>query len=133
MKNKILSIIIIAAFFIVASCKKTEPTVSAYPTLTITSPHSSGDMFTVGQTIHIMGTAVASASDDSHLLHELSLTLKNSSNTVVWKADIGVHDLMNYTIDTTLTAPAAGTYMLYDSLVNHLDNYATSSQSFMTM
>ncbi len=126
--------VVAALLMLAAACKKKETTISDYPSLTITAPAATGGMYNTGDTIHIMGTATASGTDDAHLLHELSLTMKNTANNaVVWTAVIGVHDLETYTINTTVIAPAAGNYALYDSVVNHLEKYATQTQTFMVM
>lgn len=138
MKTKIFSLTIVAAVLMLSSsCNKKETPISDYPSLTITSPAASGAMYYSGNAIHITGTANASATDDAHLLHELSLTVKNTSNNaVVWKAVIRVHDLQSYTIDTSFIAPVVTAdvdMVLYDSLVNHLEKYAVKSQTFMVM
>ena len=128
-----LSLILLLLFAItINSCKK-DSTNSDYPTLSMTAPTSS-TMPSSGQMIHIAGTATASGTDDAHLLHELSFTVKKQSdNSIYWQAVVSVHDLQTYTIDTMFAAPtvAANTdYVLYDSLVNHLEKYATDQVTF---
>lgn len=132
MKHTLLFALALTALTI-TSCKK-KSTVSDYPSLTITSP-TSGQSFAGGSTVHIMGTATASGTDDAHLLHELSITVKqHSGGSTIWMADFSVHDLESYTIDTSFTLPAASAQQeleLEAEVVNHLTNSASQKVDFI--
>lgn len=129
MKNTLLFALVFCAFAL-ASCKK-NTSVNDNPSLTITSP-TSGQNFTGGSAVHITGTATASGTDDAHLLHELSITVKRASdNTQVWMADFSVHDLQSYTIDTSFTLPSAQEALTLQAVVvNHLTHNATRTVDF---
>lgn len=131
MKYSFLFAIALYSFTLI-SCKK-KTTVSDYPSLTITSP-TSGQSLAGGSTLHIMGTATASGTDDAHLLHELSITLTRASDgTQIWMADFSVHDLESYTIDTSFVLPTPSvrdSLVLDAEVVNHLTNSASQKVGF---
>ena len=133
MKNKIIIIIsVLTIILALASCKKT-PTVSAYPSLTLTSP-TQGQNFASGATVHIMGTATASATDDAHLLHEMSITITRvSDHSQVWLADISTHDEESHMIDTSFALPhpsVRDSFVVEAVVVNHLLNQASQKIGF---
>ena len=125
MKNTLLFVLVLSALAI-TSCKK--PATNDSPSITLTSP-TAGQSFASGATIHIMGTATASGTDDAHLLHELSVTVtRPSTGAQVWMADISVHDEESHTIDTSfvLPTPSAKDSLVVEALVvNHLLKSAT--------
>lgn len=131
MKQTLLFVLALSALTI-ASCNK-KSTVSDYPSITISSP-TAGQSFANGSNIHITGTATASGSDDAHLLHELSLKVKeHSGGNTIWMADFSVHDLESYSIDTSFTLPTASAQQeleLEAEVVNHLTNSATQKVDF---
>ncbi len=131
MKNILFSAFVLSVFAL-ASCTK-KNTVSDYPSLTITSP-TTGQSFTGGTTIHVMGTATASGTDDAHLLHELSLKVKeHSGGNTIWMADFSVHDLESFTIDTSFTLPTPSAQQeleLEAEVVNHLTKSTDKTVSF---
>jgi hypothetical protein len=130
-KTPFLASIALVAVFTLFSCKK-DAQIPPNPYLTITAP-TGWQTVTGGSSVRITGTATASGSDDIHLLHELSLSVrKKSSNAEIWRADFNVHDLASYVIDTTFTAPAATTdsLILTAALANHVPNTTTQTVTF---
>lgn len=127
-----LLIVLVLSVLATSSCKK-KTTISDYPSITITSP-TAGQSYAGGATVHIMGTATASGTDDAHLLHELSITVKpHSGGSTIWMADFSVHDMESYTIDTSFALPAASAQQeleLEAEVVNHLTKSATQKVDF---
>ena len=133
MKSKLIAFMIVLCIVLVtASCSK-GLFGSLYPSLVITSPMQAQN-YASGAAMHITGTATASASDDAHLLHELSLTVtKVSDGSQVWMSDISVHDDRSYTIDTSFVLPhpsVRDSFVLKAQVVNHLLNTASQKIGF---
>lgn len=103
MKKNNFSIAILATallLFIVSSCKK-ESTVSDYPGITISMP-TTDQMIMNNGAVHIMGTATASGTDDTHLLHEVSVEVRTlPDSTVIFRHVWSTHDYETFAIDTS--------------------------------
>jgi len=131
--NLLITLLLAVAVLNFFSCKKSDPVTdnSGAPTLSITSPAQGAVLDSV---VHITGVAQAPSTDDAHLLHELSLTVKKASdNTIVWTSIISVHDDYTYNIDTSLIIPRAGVsvnYVLNAQVVNHIIKYGTQNVNF---
>lgn len=103
MKKNNFSIAILATALVIftfSSCKK-ESTVSDYPTISITMP-TSGQMIMNNGAVHIMGTATASGTDDTHLLHEVAVEVRTlPDSTVIFSHVWSTHDYATFSIDTS--------------------------------
>lgn len=130
-KNIQLALISTIITFLIFSCKK-DAVIADSPLLSISIP-TAWQSVTGGSSVHIMGTATASAADDIHLLHELNITVKRQSNNrTVWTADISTHDLNSYSIDTSFIAPAgiSDSLILTAQVSNHIPKITTRSVTF---
>jgi hypothetical protein len=131
MHKNIIPIIIVAMVITMASCSKTEVTSNDYPILTFVTPAQNQTI--TGQSIHIVGTAQASATDDAHLLHEVALTIKTlPDSSVIFMHVYYIHALKTFDIDTTVNlSVSSGTgLILLGQVTNHMENITAKQVAF---
>lgn len=128
MKKVIFSaVLILAIASMLSSCKKDDTKDPGAPTVTITTP-TEGQTVS-GGTVSISAMATASADDDAHLLHEVSVKVTQGSTTV-FEAVVSAHDESMHMVDTTFTTAATGAMVLTVEAENHVPQTGSKTVNF---
>lgn len=133
MKNQLTGLVAIAFFlFSIAACTKEK--ISHFPELTISSPTANA-MFSSGDTIHIIGTATASDTDDAHLLHDVMVAVKwAADSSLLFSAHYNTHEMEQFDFDTFFVTPTvvvAADAFVEAKAENHIPMVTTKSVSVM--
>ncbi|MBL0309167.1 MAG: hypothetical protein IPP77_05670 [Bacteroidetes bacterium] len=133
MKIKTTGIVATAIFLLsIAACTKKED--SGYPNLSISSP-TAAQMFSSGDTMYLKGTALASGTDDAHLLHEVMVAVKwQADSSVMFSANYSTHDLESFDFDTFFITPSVVTptnAFVEAKAENHIPMVTTKTISVM--